>query len=45
MSTDGHGYIGIVTLADGSCINVSLPVQRSRPVAYGICTRFLVFVK
>lgn len=78
MSSDGHGYIGIVTLADGSCINVSLPVARSRlllgqpprrvtltgdvllfpyapgidsfrvngrPVAYGMCTRFFIFVK
>jgi hypothetical protein len=78
MSTDGHGYIGIVMLADGSCINVSLPVARSRPlsgqpprrvtltgsvlffpyapgidsfrvngrpVGYGICTPFFVFVK
>jgi hypothetical protein len=30
MWSDGHGYIGIVTLDDGSCINVSLPERRSR---------------
>ena len=32
MSSDGHGFIGIVTLDDGSCINVSLPVSRSQPI-------------
>jgi hypothetical protein len=30
MSTDGHGYIGILLLADGSCINVSLPERESK---------------
>lgn len=25
ISSDGHGYIGILKFADGSCINVSLP--------------------
>lgn len=30
MWSDGHGYIGIVTLDDGSCINVSLPESRSQ---------------
>ena len=29
MSNDGHAYIGILRLADGSCINVSLPEARS----------------
>ena len=30
MSSDGHGWIGIVRLDDGSCVNVSLPEARSR---------------
>jgi hypothetical protein len=30
MSSDGHGFIGIVRLDDGSCINVSIPDSRSR---------------
>lgn len=78
MSSDGHGFIGIVTLEEGSCINVSLPVRRSqpllgrppqrvdltgrvvffpfepgslsfrvngRPVGYGRCAPYFVFVK
>ena len=30
MSSDGHGYIGVLKLSDGSCINVSLPEKESR---------------
>jgi hypothetical protein len=30
MSNDGHAYIGILRLDDGSCINVSLPETRSQ---------------
>ena len=30
MSSDGHGFIGIVRLDDGSCVNVSLPEARSK---------------
>jgi|GEM_PF-1825873 len=33
MSNDGHAYIGILRLADGSCINVSLPEVRSQGLA------------
>ena len=29
MSNDGHGYIGVLRLDDGSCINVSLPENDS----------------
>lgn len=29
MSTDGHAYIGILRMADGACINVSLPERES----------------
>jgi hypothetical protein len=29
MSNDGHGYIGVLKLDDGSCINVSLPEKVS----------------
>jgi hypothetical protein len=29
MSSDGHAYIGVLRLDDGSCINVSLPEDRS----------------
>ncbi len=30
MSSDGHGYIGVLKLDDGSCINVSLPEKVSQ---------------
>ena len=30
MSSDGHAYIGILTLNDGRCINVSLPERQSQ---------------
>ncbi len=30
MSSDGHGFIGRLTLDEGGCVNVSLPVQASR---------------
>ena len=33
MSNDGHAYIGILHLNDGSCINVSLPNVRSEILA------------
>jgi hypothetical protein len=29
MSSDGHAFIGVLTLDDKSCINVSLPEKRS----------------
>jgi hypothetical protein len=29
MSADGHAYIGELRLADGTCINVSLPERES----------------
>ena len=49
MSNDGHAYIGILRLADGSCINVSLPEVRSQalvgkaPEAAEIVGRVLFF--
>jgi hypothetical protein len=49
MSNDGHAYIGILRLADGSCINVSLPEARSQalvgkaPEAVEIAGRVLFF--
>lgn len=30
ISNDGHAYIGILRLDDGSCINVSLPEHQSK---------------
>lgn len=30
MSSDGHGFIGELGLADGRCVNVSLPTSLSR---------------
>jgi hypothetical protein len=30
MSNDGHAYIGILKLSDGTCVNVSLPDRQSR---------------
>lgn len=30
MKSDGHGFIGEVVMADGSCIDVSLPEEQSR---------------
>lgn len=33
ISNDGHAYIGILRLDDGSCINVSLPERQSKQLA------------
>lgn len=30
MSSDGHGFIGELEVADGKCVNVSLPVDVSK---------------
>ena len=30
MSSDGHGFIAELRLADGRCVNVSLPISLSR---------------
>jgi hypothetical protein len=30
MSSDGHGFIGKLELENGTCLNVSLPVEVSR---------------
>ncbi len=35
MSNDGHGYIGRLELADGSCVNVSLPDRQSKILSLG----------
>jgi len=33
MSSDGHGWIGRLTLRDGRCVNVSLPTGISAGMA------------
>jgi hypothetical protein len=49
MSSDGHGFIGTLQLTGGDCINVSLPVSRSKkflgapPTAMSIRGRVLPF--
>jgi hypothetical protein len=30
MSSDGHGFIGVMRFGDGRCVNVSLPDEQSR---------------
>ena len=32
MSSDGHGYIGRLTLPDGKCVNISLPDEESKRI-------------
>lgn len=33
MSSDGHAYIGKLSLPDGTCVDVSLPESTSRRLA------------
>lgn len=30
MSSDGHGFIGVLHLSDGKCVNVSMPLGESK---------------